>query len=42
VAEFLFTREFLTQLAAIERSATPEEIRTLDTSLAEIVRRRRS
>ena len=38
MAEFLFTREFLTQLAAIERSATPEEIRALDTGLAQIVR----
>jgi hypothetical protein len=38
VAEFLFTREFLTQLGVIEATATPEEIRKLDRGLAEIAK----
>jgi hypothetical protein len=37
VAEFRFTREFLNQLAAIERVADQTELDTLDAGLAEVV-----
>lgn len=37
MAEFRFTREFLTQLADVERAAARTELDTLDAALGEIV-----